>query len=252
MTTDSTQKLGMPQHLIPTYCDYINKYVLQAAKRGKSEVPGEHHFVALYLVPRLSLFSFLGVPHYVNPDGMKAIAGDVVYFSYAPQKDVCYIPTPRLKIEVKLENPIDRSIQLTRTQYYHWIKQVRTPEEQGKLVLGERPDQPEQPDLFVGISQHGIVILPWGTFRDTFIKEVYSTGLPDLPKIKGRPSNTGSFAMKRFEWAKDTNSRFYLPYSKKLEDWVRLEVSFVDSLKNQCAELTSERPIQSLEPRLDV
>ena len=51
---DVTQEPGKHQHLIPDYCDYINKYILQAAKRGLSEVPGEHHFVALYLVPRLS------------------------------------------------------------------------------------------------------------------------------------------------------------------------------------------------------
>jgi len=252
MTADVPQELEKPKHLIPTYCDYINKYVLQAAKRGKSEVPGEHHFVALYLVPRLSLFSFLGVPHYVNPDGMKAIAGDVVYFSYAPEKNVCYVPTPRLKIEVKLENPIDRSIQLTRTQYYHWIRRERTPEERGKLVLGERPDQPEQPDLFVGISQHGIVLLPWSNFRDIFIKMVYPTALPDLPKIKGRPSNTASFAMKGFEWGNETNSPFFFHYLKKMDDWTRLEVSFMDSLKRQCIELTSGNPIQFLQSRLDV
>lgn len=52
-----------PKHLIPTFCEYINKYILQTAVHGKGAVLGEHHFVALYLLSRLAGFSFLGVPH---------------------------------------------------------------------------------------------------------------------------------------------------------------------------------------------
>ena len=227
MTTE-VQTPAEHKHLIPTYCEYINKYILQTAVHGKGAVPGEHHFVALYLVPRLAGFSFLGVPHYVNPDGMKASAGDVVYYSYAPEKNIYYVPTPRLKIEVKLENPIDRSIQLTRTQYYHWVRQEWCPEKKGTLNLSARP---EQPDLFVGVSQHGVVILPWTTFRDTFIQVVYPKGLIDIPLIKGRPSPTGAFPMSRFDWAKDSASPFYFSYSKKVEDWPQLEASLIASLE---------------------
>ncbi len=216
---------------------------------GKGAVPGEHHFVALYLVPRLTSFSFLGVPHFVNPDGMKASVGDVVFCSYAPEKNIYYVPTNRLKIEVKLENPRDGFIELTRLQYYHWIRQERRPEDKGKPNLSA---QPEQPDLFVGVSEQGVVILPWATFRDIYIKQVYPKGLTDILKIKNRPSPTGKFSMSCFDWPNDGSSSYYFGYSKKVEKWPKLESSFMESLRRQCSELTSGSPIQPLQPRPDV
>jgi hypothetical protein len=249
MADNERKEQEKDRRLIPSYGEYVNKYVLQAAVRGKGAVPGEHHFVALYLVPRLTGFSFLGVPHFVNPDGMKASAGDVVFCSYVPEKNICYVPTTRLKIEVKLENPREGSIELTRLQYYHWIRQERRPEDRGKPNLSA---QPEQPDLFVGVSEHGVVVLPWAVFRDTFIKEVYPKGLIDIQAIKGRPSPTGKFPMSCFDWAKDGSSPYYFRYSKKMEEWPELEASFLESLKHQCSELTSGTPIQPLQPRPDV
>lgn len=233
------------KHLIPTYCEYINKYIVQAGVRGKAEVPGEHHFVGLYFLPRLSLFSFLGIPHYINPDGMKGGAGDVIYYTYAPHDTICYIPTPRLRIEVKLENPKDNWIQLTRLQYYHWIKQEWRPEDKGNP---SRANQPEQPDLFVGVSQHGVVLLPWADFRDIYIRVTHPSGLREIPPVKGRPTPTGPFQMSRFDWSKE-GSKFYFPYSKKVDDWPEREDQFVESLKNHCTTLTSESLIQCLEIR---
>lgn len=65
-------------------------------------------------VPRLSRFRFLPVPHFVNPDGQKFVAGDVVSQSYVCDEICCYNPSHFLSIEVRLENPHDRWIKLTR------------------------------------------------------------------------------------------------------------------------------------------
>ena len=55
---------------IPTFSDYIRWYM------AAPKVPGEHHFVACYLLPRV--FKITGeVPGHVNPDGMKMVAGDI-------------------------------------------------------------------------------------------------------------------------------------------------------------------------------
>lgn len=246
MTPESKPQSEKAQHLIPTYCEYINKYVVQPCLRVQNEVPGEHHFVALYLVPRLSQFSFLGVPHFINPDGMKDADGDIVYYSYEPHKTLSYTTTTRLKIEVKLENPLDRWFQLTRSQYYHWIKQEWTPEEKAKLTLGTHTAKPGQPDLFVGVSLRGIVILPWAEFLDLYIKTVYPGGLRDIPYVKGQPSRTGKFPMSSFGWDKAEGSRFYFPYATKLDDWTKLEEEFVKSLRSQCEEVASQVPLKPL------
>jgi hypothetical protein len=225
-----------------------NKYILQASVRGKADVPGEHHFVALYLFPRLAEFSFLGIPHYINPDGMKGGAGDVIYYSYSPEKSICYIPTPRLRIEVKLENARDKWIQLTRLQYYQWIKQEWRPEDKGKPGRAERPDQP---DLFLGVSRHGLALLPWVTFRDIYMKVAYPGGLIEIPPVKGRPAPTGAFPMSSFDWSTEKRDQFYFPYSK-MKEWPQWEAKFVDSLEEQCTALTSQSSIQPLEIRPDL
>ena len=37
-------------------------------------IPGEHHFVAVYLLNK-----FKKIPDYLNPDGMKGKCGDIVF-----------------------------------------------------------------------------------------------------------------------------------------------------------------------------
>jgi hypothetical protein len=230
------------QHLIPSYCEYINKYILQAGKRSKKEVPGEHHFIALYVLPRLT--PFLGVPHYVNPDGMKSSAGDLVFNSYEVNKIACYVPAPRLKIEVKLENPRKGSTALTRLQYYHSIRHEWRPEERGDPELS---DCPEQPDLFLSVSKHGIAVMPWSNFREIYVQQVYAKGLPDIPE---GVRNAAPFPLSHLPW--DEQTGFCFGYSKKNEEWAAVETGFLESLKNQCDAVTSGHEVKPLQIRMDL
>lgn len=147
-------------HWIPTFSDYIKDYILDF---GGRHIPGEHHFVSMYLVPRLVSFEFLGLPCFVNPDGMKAIPGDIVFYDPADSQRV----TPRLGIEVKIG-----SLRFSRTEYNDWM----------------RPNAPTgaKPHLFVGISKDGMLIGRWAPFADRFARIVYPDGAPEMlnPKRK--------------------------------------------------------------------
>jgi hypothetical protein len=215
--------------MISTYCDYINKYVLQPHRRAKGDVPGEHHFVSVYLLPRLSRFPFLPVPHYVNPDGQKFVTGDVVYYNYEAEKVCCYKPSHLLSIEVKLENPHDGWIKLTRNQYYCWIRKECPPDQEIKIV--------DVPDCFIAVSAHGIAVMPWEQFRPLFISTVYSDGLRELPKKKGRPTNTKPFRMSGLQW---NTSCFCFPYSAAKEDWEDRERRFLECLETRCREIVKK------------
>lgn len=105
-------------------------------------MPGEHHFVSVYLVPRLYELNRL-VPDYVNPDGTKGIVGDVVYFKDGSHK---------LGIEVKL-----RTIRLTKTEFNNWI-------------VAE--NESGWPDVFLGIGSKGVMVLTWTEFRDSYVRMV--------------------------------------------------------------------------------
>lgn len=105
-------------------------------------MPGEHHFVSAYLVPKI--FKIAGrVPDYINPDGTKNIFGDVVYF-----KDGKH----HYGIEVKL-----KTVRLTQRENNRWI-------------LGE--DRNLWPNLFIGIGSHGISVASWEVFRTAYIQAV--------------------------------------------------------------------------------
>ena len=113
--------------MIQTYSDYITNYIIEP-RNSKRPIPGEHHFVAAYLAPKL--ISLNGrVPDYINPDGTKAILGDVVYY-----KDNKH----HFGIEVKLE-----TVRLTRREYNHWI-------------LGA--DEDNRPDVYIGIGSDGVCV----------------------------------------------------------------------------------------------
>jgi hypothetical protein len=132
--------------MISTYSDYIRRFILQPA--GGSP-PGEHHFVATYLLPRLFTIQ-RSTPDYVNPDGMKNQIGDIIYYTNG---------RPRLTIEVKF-----KTVHLTRFQYNNWIVNANN----------------NHPDIFVGIASAGISILSWTTFRDTYL---HITGIQHQQQI---------------------------------------------------------------------
>ena len=132
--------------MIDTYSDYITRYITPGGLNG-NKLPGEHHFVAAYLLPKLYQLNGV-VPDYVNPDGTKGLIGDVVYF-----KDGSH----RCGIEVKLG-----TIRLTRNEYNKWI-------------VGD--DKTCWPNVFLGVCSAGLILLSWPKFRALYISSV-STGTP--------------------------------------------------------------------------
>jgi hypothetical protein len=150
-------------HWIPTFSDYIRDYILTfttGPKQYRKHIPGEHHFVSMYLVPRLVSFPSLSLPTYVNPDGMKAIPGDIVYFD---RKEVGGKVNWnfQLGIEVKIG-----SVKFSRTEYNDWMR----PHAASKA----------KPHLFVGIAKQGILIARWGSFAERFVKIAFSKNGPPL------------------------------------------------------------------------
>lgn len=129
--------------MIATYSEYIQRFVARRAK-GSPPLPGEHHFVAAYLVPKLYAITGI-VPDYINPDGTKAILGDVVYY-----RDNQH----HLGIEVKLG-----TVRLTRGEFNGWI-------------VGDV--QEHWPHVFVGVGARGLVLSTWGEFRAAYLAAVRS------------------------------------------------------------------------------
>jgi hypothetical protein len=127
--------------MVPTYCAYISDYV-RGKRFADRPAPGEHHFVSAYLVPKL--FTMNGqVPDYINPDGTKAILGDVVYY-----KDEKH----HFGIEVKLG-----VVRLTKKEFNEWL-------------VGE--DSNLWPNVFIGVGRNGIALQSWPQFRQAYIAAV--------------------------------------------------------------------------------
>ena len=120
--------------MIATYSEYITRYISRSGLNG-NRLPGEHHFVATYLVPKL--FQLNGkVPDYVNPDGTKGLIGDVIYYEGGAH---------RCGVEVKLG-----TVRLTKNEFNKWI-------------VGK--DKKYWPNVFLGVGSNGILLLTWPEFR---------------------------------------------------------------------------------------
>ena len=127
--------------MIANFSEYISRYLLRTDKSAPP-TPGEHHFVCVYLVPRL--FTINGkVPDYINPDGTKSILGDVVYYRDGRH---------HFGIEVKLG-----TVRLTKREFNEWVVS---------------DDTRLWPNLFVGISNNGIALAAWSEFRGAYLAAV--------------------------------------------------------------------------------
>ncbi len=136
-----TLGLKRKQVMVPTYSEYIQRYVRRRAP-GMPPTPGEHHFVAAYLVPRM--YEITGsLPDYINPDGTKAILGDVVYY-----KDGQH----HFGMEVKLG-----TVRLTKREMNEWI-------------VSE--DESLWPCVFVGVGSTGVAVSDWRGFRSAYLQSV--------------------------------------------------------------------------------
>ncbi len=127
--------------MIRTFSDYIDRFICKP-KDNNTPIPGEHHFVSAYLIPRL--FHLNGwVPDYINPDGTKGIIGDVVYYINGSY---------HYGIEVKFE-----TIRLTKNEFNAWIV---------------ADDIATWPQTYIGIGTKGICLCSWANFRKSYIASV--------------------------------------------------------------------------------
>lgn len=125
--------------MISSYSDYILKYI--RGKDGRA-IPGEHHFVAAYLIHKLFEIN-KAVPDYINPDGGKAVLGDIIY---------CRDGQHHFSIEAKLQ-----VVRLTVREYNDWI------------VTGVAS---ACPNIFIGVGKNGIVLSSWDEFRSAYLRGV--------------------------------------------------------------------------------
>ena len=137
--------------MLPSYSTYIRNYLI-GRKKGSPPIPGEHHFVSAYLVPKLFKINGL-VPDYINPDGTKSILGDVVYYQGGKHY---------YGIEVKLG-----TVRLTKHEFNTWI-------------VGHAADR--WPHLFVGVGTKGIGLATWREFRDAYVTAVMAKDKNWKPK----------------------------------------------------------------------
>lgn len=130
--------------MISTYSDYISLYTSRP-RSPTYPLPGEHHFVAAYLVPRL-IKEFGIVPDYINPDGTKSVFGDIVYYRNEAH---------HFGIEVKSD-----VVRLTRREFNSWVLET---------------NRKEWPDVFVGVCTLGVACCKWEQFRAAYIAAVKRT-----------------------------------------------------------------------------
>ena len=139
--------------MIDSYVKYIDSYLSKEGLAGLKE-PGEHHFVSVYLVPKLYSITEI-IPDYVNPDGTKSILGDIVYYKDGKHS---------IGIEVKLG-----TIRLTANEFNNWIL---------------NPNISEHPCVFIGVGTKGLVIQSWSRFRETYIELMGSPSLMSIQQVK--------------------------------------------------------------------
>lgn len=216
--------------MIATYSEYIQNHVLDT---GGLHFPGEHHFVSVYLVPRLYMIPFLGVPDFVNPDGMKAIPGDIVYYD---RSSVDGKWTMKLGIEVKIG-----SLKFSRTEYNQWMTDF--------AINNLRPQ------LFIGIARQGMLMGDWDTFATRFKNVVYPNGTaPELLDVKSKSQRyTDSRALTKIVHDTDCvlvesqralpDTLSWWPFASDQDEATKSERRFFESLTLFCRRAVTSKPV---------
>ena len=123
-------------------------------------IPGEHHFVAVYLLNK-----FKKIPDYLNPDGMKGKCGDIVFESKNSKK--------QLSIEVKI-GKIGFCFSKNETNFWFVEKNRKEP----------------LPDYLIALTENYLFIIEWKKFSDLFIK------LKNPQKIVSKSGNSNKICEK--------------------------------------------------------
>ena len=98
--------------------------------------PGEHHFVAVYLLNK-----FKRIPDYINPDGMKGKCGDVIFEN--KDKSFC--------IEVKIGKT---SFSFSKSENNSWFVYKKS----------------TFPSYLIALTNNYLFIIKWNDFSDVFIR----------------------------------------------------------------------------------
>ena len=102
---------------------------------NKKPIPGEHHFVAVYL-----LQYFKQIPDYVNPDGTKNFCGDIGF----------YKKSELFSIEVKLGK---KSFNFSKNENNNWF------------VYQTHP----LPNYLIALTSNYLFIVEWKIFSKIFV-----------------------------------------------------------------------------------
>ena len=185
--------------MIETYSEYIDKY-LRISGLGKRPSPGEHHFVSVYLVPKLFAINNR-VPDYINPDGTKQIIGDITYYNDQEHQ---------FGIEVKLG-----TIRLTKGEFNEWIV---------------NEDRSRWPHTFIGIGTIGIGICSWERFRAVYlnaVKEQNQSWVPEFLESGYGPSKKVNVLLPLLR------NDEYFKKGESVSEAAELEQQFLSSLKTE-------------------
>ncbi|MBQ6028885.1 MAG: hypothetical protein IJL24_05080, partial [Treponema sp.] len=119
-------------------------------------LPGEHHFVAIYLLSK-----FNRIPDYINPDGTKGICGDIVF----ENKEKTF------SIEVKIGKT---SFSFSKNETNSWFINKKPP----------------FPNYLIALTKNYLFIIKWKKFSDTFI------GLKEPKRIESKSGNSKKISEK--------------------------------------------------------
>ncbi|GEM_PF-4296981 len=144
----------------------MNKITLSKYKKlyfdPKKCIPGEHHFVAVYLLSKIK-----EIPDYVNPDGMKgSLQGDIGFGNNT------------FSIEVKLgkKNSMS-SISFTASQYEKWF------------IKSEDKDIP---NYLIVLLKDSFFIIKFPLFVEKY-KGIYKSEIKEFKNKNGKKKNSPNF-----------------------------------------------------------
>ncbi len=132
--------------------EYADKYFNQDC------FPGEHHFVAVYLLGK-----FKKIPDYINPDGTKGVCGDIVFGRKNSNRF--------FSVEVKIGRT---SFCFSKNETNSWFVKKNGP----------------FPNYLIALTRNRLFIIKWDKFSELFIKLV-NPQLIDDPHGKSKSISEG-------------------------------------------------------------
>ena len=141
----------------------------------KKCIPGEHHFVAVYLLSK-----FRRIPDYVNPDGTKGVCGDIVFENGDGKK--------RFSIEVKIGKT---SFCFSKNETNSWFVDKTGP----------------FPNYLIVLTKYYLFVIEWKKFSNLFIKE-------NPKRIESKSGNSNRISEKKL-LSKFKNDSFEIDVAKE-------------------------------------